>query len=956
MRSCMLAVALGLILPSAAPGLSAGLDSHTTFLARYERGVAPEYCRGNWQAAYGGPPALVPGRIGKALALGPRQRIVYPADGKINPRSGTIEFWLKCTWQPGTNPRLTIITFRTPTNCYLNFNTISPTRLGMAIQGGPADAHVWRRVDADPSQWSQGDWHHVAGTWDNRTLRLYVDGRLVQEVTDAAPMVDAPAEFSVGPGPLVIDELRISDTARTANELRQSMTAGPAACRCIYLTDLPPAAAQETMGRIAIDEQRGFDDRRLPLAVGRTAYARGIGLRAPGWVEFQVPKGFDKLVARVGASTWGDRPIRIRFAHAGRVLAETPPLRPGDDATPVTVPLPSGGKLRIECLPAGDTGGLAAVADAVLLRPGAEPPSPFSRPLSDLELTIQRMRTDVAKFSFPLADDGKGYAIYADHPIDILDPSAGPGGEKFPRRLTMQAAAGEWEAVQFAIFAARDITRMRVSCSALRSGAQEIDRRYIQVRLVRRVLQRRGYWMKREPDNYDVVSRFLFPNRVFWLPKGHFKQVNVTVHMPERARPGAYRGTITVALEGLQASQIELVVHVPPIKLLDPPARYGMYYDFPRAAHQPEVLNAELADMAAHGCTTMVPHVGLQFEQSKQGGPVQASYEQIRQCLTVLRRHGFHGPIVIGDGIFSLARVLGVSGLDDKGGGKPLADNEQLCRAMRQALEGLQQVARDFPEFELLLTHMDEVFTPKRIARFIDAARVVRQGPHFRFYETMHMMPGRWEDYMKRADDYIDVRCINGHSLDEWLKSGHTFAELAAMLKASGDEGWTYYNMRGSFFIPEWNRIVNGLYMWTSPLTTHVPWMYYSYGGNPFDDTDSRRYDFGYAFPSDSDPTQLISTLHWEAFREGYDDMRYFATLEALARRAEKAGVSARSARQWLTRLRAMMPRTPQDIADIDLESPVLVWLSRRLTGADWDRMRQRTAQEIAKLQRALGQ
>ena len=102
----------------------------------------------------------------------------------------------------------------------------------------------------------------------------------------------------------------------------------------------------------------------------------------------------------------------------------------------------------------------------------------------------------------------------------------------------------------------------------------------------------------------------------------------------------------------------------------------------------------------------------------------------------------------------------------------------------------------------------------------------------------------------------------------------------------------------------------------------HVPWTYHYIGGNPFDDTDSRRYDYGYAFPSLEDPALLIPTLHWEAFREGYDDMRYLKTLEQLIERRRAQGRDVRSAQAWLSELRAMMPRVPDDIRHIDKESP----------------------------------
>ena len=59
-----------------------------------------------------------------------------------------------------------------------------------------------------------------------------------------------------------------------------------------------------------------------------------------------------------------------------------------------------------------------------------------------------------------------------------------------------------------------------------------------------------------------------------------------------------------------------------------------------------------------------------------------------------------------------------------------------------------------------------------------------------------------------------------------------------AKLKESGDEAWFYHNARGPYWTPEWSRLINGLYLWASPFTTHIPWTYQAYSDNPFDDTD----------------------------------------------------------------------------------------------------------------------
>jgi hypothetical protein len=205
---------------------------------------------------------------------------------------------------------------------------------------------------------------------------------------------------------------------------------------------------------------------------------------------------------------------------------------------------------------------------------------------------------------------------------------------------------------------------------------------------------------------------------------------------------------------------------------------------------------------------------------------------------------------------------------------------------------------------------------------------------------------------MKECDPFVDVRCYNGHVMEEWLHAGHTWADLQRELEASGDEAWTYHNIRGNFFPAEWTRLVNGLWMWTGPIRIHVPWMYYSIQGNPLDDTDGRihkGHDFAYAAPDPEDPSRLVSTRHWECFREGIDDMRYLHTLELLIDEKPDSP-AARKAREWLETLRRDTEPLPDSIRHIEIESPYLVWLAEKYDGEDYRKLRKKLADHITEL------
>jgi hypothetical protein len=938
---------------AAATVAGAALDEHTTFLAHFDTGATADYCVGDWRAGFSGEPTLTEGKFGSALELAAGKSLVYPAQGKINPDAGTIELWLKWLWEPGVAPRAAIFIMQTDAGSYLRVNTVTGGKLGMAYSVGTGDDLNWHRVEIQPPTWQPGEWHHVAGTWGEGIIRLYIDGKLVAEDEGIAPLEGAITNFTLGRGPLVIDELHISAVARSADEIMTSALAEPDQITTTYLTALEPADSGQAVGSVGIDAEMAIDDREMPLTIGATAYARGVAVRAPGFIEFALPEGIAKLTGVAGVSGFAseDAAVTLTVSVDGEAVFDAGPAAAGDDPVDVDVTVAGGKTVRLEAAGAG-TG---VFADLALLAEGIGKPLPFAREMDADEMAIQMMRTHVAEFYFELPENPHGYMFYAGHPVDMLATDVEPSGEKWPEAMVVKASPGEYEAIQFAIFAAEDLDSVTISCDGL-SGPREIGADAVDVRLVRRGLQRKGYWMPRKPANFETVSRFLMPNRDFWLPAGNFKQAQVIVHVPEDAAPGKYTGTVTVAPRGGDPFSFALNLEVFPIELVQPAdKRYGMYYRFGNMTDAPEALEAELADMAAHGCTSMVPGVGIEFAKAEDG-TITWSFEQIEAMLEGLRRHGGVGPIPVHDNIIRLGALMGHKGIAKDGTGEPMADKEDLLDVCREVFFELKGLNADYPEFEICLTHLDEVFNRERLARYIDIAEVVRKTTDMRLYITHHTQPGRWEEPMQQSDPYIDLRSMNGHSLETWLHAGHSFDEMRDLLEASGDEAWIYHNMRGSFFEAEWNRIINGVWMWQSPIVAHVAWMYYHYSGNAFDDTDADGFDFGYGFPSADDPTEMISTLHWESFREGIDDMRYIVTLEELIARADEAGVDAGAAKTWLADMGAMIPQAPGDIMDIDEESPLCVAISRAFSGADYDRMRWHTADQIIALQDKLGQ
>jgi hypothetical protein len=549
---------------------------------------------------------------------------------------------------------------------------------------------------------------------------------------------------------------------------------------------------------------------------------------------------------------------------------------------------------------------------------------------------------------YEFAPDVKSpYFVVPKYWEDEIDPAGQPDSGQIGRGLEAFAAPGEYEPVNFVLYAVDDLAEVAIEVGDLKSPGGVLKAESLDVRPVLRRLMRDLYTVA--PYKSTVVSRFLLPYSRLNVPAGTFREYHVIAHVPEETPAGKYQGTIRIAPQNRPAFELPLALEVLPVRLGPPGDKgYGVYYRFPPADGDWSRIETELADIRRHGCNMLKANLGIEYELLD--GRVKFSYATLRRGLDLLRKHGFHGPLPVDTGCEHVARLLKYD---------PLADyDDETARgrfftAVKHAMLGLRELRGEYPEFELLPTHMDEVFGRDRLDRYIRLTEAVRQVFDLRIYITLHNDPARnVSEMLGRCDPFVDVRCYNGHCMDNYIRAGKSFDDLREELDAAGDEAWIYHNIRGAFYPAEWTRLVNGFYLWISPLRVHVPWMYYSFKGNPFDATDGpylKGGDFAYAVPDPNDPERMIPTRHWEGFREGIDDVRYLCTLEDLVEKHASAPAASEAA-VWLKNLRQGVTPTHEELEPIELESPLLVHMAGKLDGADYRRIRRQAAEHIIRL------
>jgi len=155
-------------------------------------------------------------------------KIIMPNAAQINPTTAlTVEAWINASAWKNNIADGTILAkdASAPNSGYV-------LRCGNngSIQFAVADNGSWRSASS-ASLMLTNRWYHVAGVFDGNNLLLYINGELVAK-SDASSISPSPASLIIGDSPTwtgrnfngVIDEVRIWDIARSANDILTNMS------------------------------------------------------------------------------------------------------------------------------------------------------------------------------------------------------------------------------------------------------------------------------------------------------------------------------------------------------------------------------------------------------------------------------------------------------------------------------------------------------------------------------------------------------------------------------------------------------------------------------------------------------------------------------------------------------------------------------------------------------------
>lgn len=484
------------------------------------------------------------------------------------------------------------------------------------------------------------------------------------------------------------------------------------------------------------------------------------------------------------------------------------------------------------------------------------------------------------------ADKRRGFTVFSRPYLECVYPGTNPRPGECDPILRLFATPGEYEPASFIIRPLRDLKGARVNAGPI----GPVPASGIDVRHVRYMLARPNYTVAgRYREVPDVLERF----DALDLRAGRNERIWLTLRIPEDAKPGLYRGQVSLQCEGTDA-KVPVELRVLPIRLREDPSKiYGIYYRHPidlayeakddaSKAHFRRRAEMEHRDMVAHGTRNVV--LSIYTPPADASGNFDFRWEPLAEKLALWKTHGFVGPVVMGintDGVYE-KHMKGRYGSHLRGVmGPPPAFSDEITRMVR-AIEA-ERSARGWPEF--LYYPVDEPGTGSAEVAFMVTVLKACKAAGARTYSTADPTT----EAFAPMRPHVDVWCTQPFAPDR--------ETVIADTKARRVEYWCYpnhVNGENDHTPVTGARMTYGFGFWRSGFRALIPWIYSSSTGDPFNYLDGFAQDFFNRSEPDGSPMPVVL---WEAYREGYDDYRYIFTLEQLIAEARaKGGQAARAA------------------------------------------------------------
>ncbi len=495
----------------------------------------------------------------------------------------------------------------------------------------------------------------------------------------------------------------------------------------------------------------------------------------------------------------------------------------------------------------------------------------FARYLSELDAIPAAGASLLAKAqqgAFPPERESAGYYLYA-QPLLASTEEVRPGA--LLERHEVRLAGGEIHSSRFSLYSKKELKEVHVTAGRFQHedgetlAAEKLDLRILL-----------PWGADRQADLLATDTRVPLEG---WLERyaNHPRVIgsvpaNQSAHLlfqvdARGVKPGRYEGSVRLAPEGAEATELPVVIEVLPFELPATPRRVGFFYSgvlfdpsgpeigsrsaiFYNGLTTPEAMEREFALLADTGFNFVVV-------PAYAGGPLEAGY--VEKLISTAAKVGLRQVAMTGGEHLLSPRHVAEGGEKLEAAKAALTQRVAAIGALAKA-HGVEVYlyGADEPNDEVHVTANNLIFEIAHAAGLKTMVAIMR-------------------DDIRQQVRGIDLLSMN------WILMTLRSSLLDAIGRGEGHgyEAATFYaNLTARF--QSVVRLTNGWYLYKSKMNGSVPWGYY-YLGQEWEPFLDRGVGYigncaYYVFPTKDEP---IATLKFIASHEGLNDLRYLEKLDA---------------------------------------------------------------------------
>ncbi|MEW6356795.1 MAG: hypothetical protein AB1696_10735 [Planctomycetota bacterium] len=523
----------------------------------------------------------------------------------------------------------------------------------------------------------------------------------------------------------------------------------------------------------------------------------------------------------------------------------------------------------------------------------------------------------------------RGYMIFTPSYLESVPYYYPPKASEVKTWVSCFAAKSEFEPVTFAVLPLESLGKCSVRVSDLvgETGGQ-IAKENIDVRVVKHLERAFTQDISRVEMGYYVDPLLLMKWPDVRIEKGVVRQFWLTIHVPEDAKSGRYKGRITFSPQGGHPVVIDLKLIVLPFALGELTDKFHAVYWYSTGLTL--FKEQTIADLRDHGMNVI--HTPPAAKVALKDNELTFDLSETEKVLEQYRKCGYPMRMVISQSesnqVENLtgerSRIPGAHRFRPKYSERHKDLTRQVVRRVAEEYK-----KRGWPE---LIFYCDGEVEPEGVENTIQQIDLVEEGGG---QASVNFLC--WDGFVKAASHMSVVQFSPS--------AGYLMADMMEVARKAGKKRIFHYYLG-------FERLERGFYFWKTGAEGTAIEGYINVYGDPYNEFDGGMYTWGSVWPSPNGP---VPSPEWEWQREGIDDCKYLSLLTRLIGEAKASN----------------RPEVAQAAAEAEAEIEVILsnihpeithyrqsMRPKRLYNWDvrmYDVYRWRVIVQILKLRRALG-